>query len=89
MEYLQYYKDKQSQDLLELIEEDPVAANSIDTDQIKIQKILMFSYFLKLMKIVIIIGSCSYFFAMFFMFLIEIQNEILNYDNFAEDQTIP
>lgn len=89
MEYLSYYKEAQSKYLIELIETDPKAANSIQTDQVKIHKILMMSYFLKLIKIVIIIGSCSYFFGMIFMFVIEVQNEMMNFDNFAEDLSLP
>ena len=49
----------------------------------------MMSYFLKIVKIVIIIGSCSYFFGMLFKFVIEIQNEALLFDNFANDKTLP
>lgn len=47
------------------------------------------SYFLKIVKIVIIIGSCSYFFGMIFKFVIEIQNEALLFDNFADDESLP
>ena len=89
MDYLNSYKDKQSKYLCELIENDPKAANSIEIDQVGIQKILMMSYFLKIVKIVIIIGSCSYFFGMIFKFVIEIQNEALLFDNFAYDKSLP
>jgi len=54
-----------------------------------IHKILMMSYFLKIVKIVIIIGSCSYFFGMIFKFVIEIQNEAFLFDNFADDKSLP
>ena len=75
-------------DLAELIQNDPMAAEDYKEDRVKIVNILIFRVALRLLKIIIIIGTCCYFFAMIFMFVIQIQNEILNYDNFAEDKSL-
>jgi hypothetical protein len=45
----------------------------------------MMSYMLALLKITIIISSCSYLFGMLFKFTLEVQNDIMNWDNFTLD----
>lgn len=70
-----------------MIENDPVAASRQDIDQVRIDKILNMNIKLQLFKIIIIISSCSYMFGMFFKFLLEVQNGIMNWDNFAVDDS--
>ena len=90
MDYLKLYKDRQNKQLEELIENDPQSASRTDIDQIRIDKILSMSSTLKLLKITIIISSCSYMFGMFFKFIIEVQNDIMNWDNYNTDgQELP
>ena len=84
-EYLGYYKDHQNKNLEDLIQTDPIEANRTDIDLTKIEKIVMMSYLLTLLKITIIISSCSYLFGMIFKFILEVQNDIMNWDNFAVD----
>jgi hypothetical protein len=43
------------------------------------------SYVLKMIRIMITISSICYIFAMIFKFLIEIQNDYMNWDHYAPD----
>ena len=80
---LTYYKKDQTKRLEYLIQHDTCKANSKDEDHIKINDILLMSYVLKMMKIMINISSICYIFAMIFKFLIEIQNDYMNWDSYA------
>jgi hypothetical protein len=71
----------------ELILNDPIAANCKDSDHIKIGNILAMSFFIKILKILIIVCSCSYFFAMLFQLLLEIQSDYYNWDEFTPPGT--
>ena len=63
-----------------LIKNDHFKANSIDLDQTKIGTILMTSFCLKILKMMLLIFSCSYFFAMIFKILLDIQNDYRDWD---------
>lgn len=63
---LKWYKVNQQKELEQLIQDDPQAANCKDVDQTKIGNILAMSFFIKIMKIMIFVSSCCYFFAMIF-----------------------
>lgn len=83
-DYLQLYKERQNKVLEKLIREDPKAASETDIDRVRIDKIVQMSSTLKLLKIVIIISSCSYMFGMFFKFILELQSDYMNWDNFND-----
>ena len=70
-----------------MIESNPIFAEDMNTDRTSIGTIMGFSFFLKFVNILIVISCCSYFFAMSFKFLAEIQNEYFGWDNFADDST--
>ena len=82
---LKWYKDEQKKQLDDLILKNPIRANSMDIDQTKIGDILMMGFLLKIMKIMIIISSCSYLFAMLFQLLVEIQGDLNNWDEFKPE----
>ena len=66
-----------------LIQNDPAKANSKVTDQTNIGRILVMSFVLKIFKMMIVIFSCSYFFAMIFKIGLDIQNDFFNWDEYA------
>jgi hypothetical protein len=82
---LKRYKSHQRGQLEELIQRDPIAGNSKIEDHTNIGKILAMSYFLKTLKLILVITSCSYFFAMLFKILIEIQGDLMNLDEYNTD----
>ena len=82
---LTYYKKEQTKRLEYLIQNDTCKANSKDEDHIKINDILLMSYVLKMIRIMINISSICYIFAMIFKFLIEIQNDYMNWDHYAPE----
>ena len=82
---LTYYKKEQTKRLEYLIQNDTCKANSKDEDHIKINDILLMSYVLKMIRIMITISSICYIFAMIFKFLIEIQNDYMNWDHYAPE----
>lgn len=86
-EYLKIYKDQQNKKIEDMIENDPINASRTDIDQTNIGGILMMNYSLQLLKITVIITSCSYLFGMIFKFILEVQNDIMNWDNFALDDS--
>ena len=55
----------------------------MDEDQTKIGNILMMGFFIKSLKILIVITSCSYVFAMLFQLLLEIQSDYMKWDECA------
>jgi hypothetical protein len=56
-------------------------------DHTKIGNILAMSFFVKAIEILIIISTCSYFFAMLFQLLLEIQSDVMKWDEFAPPGT--
>ncbi len=65
-------KHYQKHELEELIKNDPVAAECQDSDNTKIDQILNTTILLKIVKIMLFVLSCSYFFAMSFKMLTDI-----------------
>lgn len=86
---LTYYKREQTKRLELLIKHDNCKANSKKDDFVKINDILMMGYILKMVKIMITISSICYIFAMIFKFLIEIQNDYMNWDSYGNDPEEP
>ena len=84
-QFLEMYRESQKRQMNKLIEKEPILAEDICHDRTRIGKTMCFSFFLKFLEIIITIVCCSYFFAMSFKFLMEIQNEIKEWDNFAMD----
>ena len=69
-----------------LIETNPKLANNRELDQSKIDKILRISNTLKLIKILIFVTSVSFFFAMMFKFLTNVESDIMNWDEYSGDR---
>lgn len=86
--FLTYYKKEQTKRLEYIIANDYKKANSKDEDLIKINDILLMSYILKMIGIMINISSCCYIFAMVFKFLVEIQNDYMDWDKYRPEGTI-
>ena len=53
-------------------------------DRIKIDRILATAFILKIAKILVFVLSCSYFFAMGFKMLTDIQNDVMNWDEYSK-----
>ena len=62
-----YHKNK----ILAKIERNPSLGENLDIDSNNIEELLMFSYFLKILKLVIIIINLSYLFGVFWLALCE------------------
>ena len=86
---LTYAKKSQQRSLEILIKNDHLKANNKDVDQTNIGTILIISYLLKIFKILLIICSLSYFFAMTFKICINIQNDYYNWDNYSDGKPQP
>lgn len=84
---LTWFKKEQMRKLEILIDNDHKLANSKDIDQINIGTILLTSFFLKVVKIMLVIFSCSYFFAMIFKICLDIQNDYCDWDGNALDNS--
>ena len=69
----------------EFVTRDPIAASCKVSDHTRIGRILAMSFVLKTLKLILVITSCSYFFAMSFKILIEIQADVNNWDDFADE----
>lgn len=79
-------KKRQMRHLNELIKNDLRMANSQDQDNTNLGTFLFISFILKLIKIMIFVSSVCYFFAMAFKFLLDIQNDYLNFDEYSNDE---
>ena len=66
-----YYTDK----LLKLINDDPVMANNKQFDQTKIMKILLIGYFLKTLRLILIILNIAYFVGVCWWIMIELEKD--------------
>ena len=66
-----YFKKNQLKKLQDRIKNDAVLAESKDIDTTGIDKILIFTFILKQIRLLILIASVSYFFAMIFKILLE------------------
>jgi uncharacterized BrkB/YihY/UPF0761 family membrane protein len=75
-----YFKRKQMKKLDHLIQTNPKLANNRELDQSKIDQILRISNTLKVIKILIFVTSVSFFFAMMFKFLTNVQSDVMNWD---------
>ena len=64
-------KDYWQEVIVERLEEDPELNNNLDIDSNKLEEMLLLNYFLKIMKLVIIILNLSYLFGVFWMCLCE------------------
>jgi hypothetical protein len=53
-------------------------------DQTGLRAIVKCNMFLKLVQILITLACTSYFFAMLFRFVIQLESDILNYDEYGE-----
>ena len=77
-----HLKSVQMRSLEKVIRTNPKLANDRDLDQSKIDEILAISNTLKVLKILIFVTSISFFFAMMFKFLTNIQSDIYNWDEY-------
>ena len=64
-------KDYWKEVILERLEDDPELNNNLDVDSNKLEEMLLLNYFLKILKLVIIILNLSYLFGVFWMCLCE------------------
>jgi hypothetical protein len=64
-------KDYWQEVVVERLEDDPELNNNLDIDSNKLEEMLLLNYFLKIMKLVIIILNLSYLFGVFWMCLCE------------------
>jgi hypothetical protein len=67
-----------------VIKHHPEVANSKDQDLTGTEMILWLSFCLKVLKLLILISSISYFFAMSFKILLEVQEDFMGWGSFAE-----
>lgn len=77
---LTWYKKNQQKKLDILIKNNQVLANNKEIDQTNIGKILIMSFVLKVLKMTLVIFSCSYFFAMIFKIFLDLQRDIMDWD---------
>ena len=80
-----HLKTVQMNNLEKVIRTNPTLANDRDLDQSKIDEILAISNCLKVIKILIFVTSISFFFAMIFKFLTNVQSDIMNWDEYRGD----
>jgi hypothetical protein len=85
---MQLYKRVQAGRLAHLLEEHPELGQSQDRDICKIDQALLFNCLLKTVKAVILVSSCSYFFAMGFKMLLDIQADLNGWDAYAEGEVL-
>jgi hypothetical protein len=86
MGFLEIFRESEKKKLERKMEAHPTIKDDIISDNTNIGKIMGFSFFLKFVEIIITICCCSYFFAMAFKLVCEIQNELLGWDNFNVDK---
>ena len=84
---MQYWKHQQFHKLEKIIKDHPEIANSTDQDLTGTEKILWLSFTLKVLKLLILISSISYFFAMSFKIVMEVQEDFAGW-NFDEENGI-
>jgi hypothetical protein len=73
---------------MDKIEKDPTLATNLDIDSNKIEEMLVFSYFLKIFKLVIIILNLSYLFGVMWIVLCEAVFDFqfdIDIDTYLED----
>lgn len=79
-----HLKTVQMKRLDKVIKTNPQLANDRDLDQSKIDEILAISNCLKVIKILIFVTAISFFFAMIFKFLTNIQSDVMNWDEYRD-----
>ena len=78
-------KNIQKRCLNKNIAENEDFANNIEQDLCKVKEILIFSYILKILKLLIIIACIGFFWAMIFQVIIQIEDDIWGADEIAKD----
>ena len=73
--------------LEKVIRTNPTLANDRELDQSKIDEILAISNTLKVVKILIFVTSISFFFAMMFKFLTNVQSDFFDWDEYNENDS--
>lgn len=75
-----FFKDYQNMHLRTLIKNEPAKANSQDKDYTLKDQLFYFNLATKFLKLLLFISCTCYYFAMFFKFCLELQNDYCNWD---------